>query len=46
MTETPKSKKSVEDAANASDIQWDAALRNQSLPNTPVDMQLMARSVR
>ncbi len=46
MTETPKSKKSVEDAANASDIQWDAALRNQSLPNTPVDMQLMAQSVR
>lgn len=29
-----------------SDAQWDAALRNQPLPGTPVDLLLMAKTVR
>ena len=29
-----------------SDAQWEAALQNQPLPDTPVDLQLMAQTVR
>ena len=46
MTEIPKNQTTEVSASNASDIQWDAAIRNKALPNTPNDMLIMAQSVR
>jgi hypothetical protein len=47
MADIPKKSRTAEvSASNASDTQWDAAIRNIALPNTPSDMLVMAQSVR